>query len=250
MTPPTRYLITGATSGIGAATAEYLADAGHHVLATGRNPETLEAAKTRFAGKNIEVIQSDAADLDSISELLRYISEQGYPLDGAFLNAGIAPFAPIEHTDEASFDRLFDVNVKGPFFLVQKLIPLLKNPSSLLFNTSVAANIGIPNSSAYAGSKGALQSMMRVFAVELASRGIRSNAIAPGPIETPIYGKLGLPEEEVQAMGAHMGSRVPLQRFGSAEETAKVAAFLLSPDAAYVNGSEYAVDGGMQLNVV
>ena len=164
-----------------------------------------------------------------------------------FLNAGIAPFAPIEVWTEEQFDNLFNINVKGPYFLAQKLVPLLNEGGSLVFNTSMVREIGMANAAAYGGTKGALRSMVRSLSVELAAKGIRVNAVAPGPIETPIYGKLGMDDAQLQGFATHVASRVPLNRFGTGDDIAQAAGFLLS--AGYITGEELTVDGGWRNNV-
>ena len=242
------YLVTGGTTGIGAATVAALAEAGATVIATGRNPETLERARQSLP-QNTELIASDAGNVEDIKKLAAQIRENHGKLDGVVLNAGIAPFMPLEAWDEASFDKLFDVNVKGPFFLLQQLSPLLGEGASVVFNTSVVRDFGLAGAAPYGATKGALRSLIRSLSVELAGRGIRVNAVAPGPIETPIYGKVGMAQEELDGFQAHMASRIPLGRFGSASDIASAFLFLLSPAAGFITGEELYVDGGIRNNV-
>ncbi|MNE37237.1 3-oxoacyl-[acyl-carrier-protein] reductase FabG [compost metagenome] len=143
-----------------------------------------------------------------------------------------------------------NVNVKGVYFTVQKVLPILNDGGSIIFNTSVNAHVGMPNSSVYAASKAAVLSLNKVFAVELASRKIRVNAVSPGPIETPLYGKVGLEKEEVEGLGSALGEKILLKRFGQAAEVAKTVSFLASDDASFITGSEIVVDGGLIVNTV
>lgn len=242
------YLVTGGTTGIGAATVAALAEAGATVIATGRNPETLERARQSLP-RNTELIASDAGSVDDIKKLAAHIEQKYGQLDGVILNAGVAPFMPLEAWDESSFDSLFAINVKGPFFLLQQLSPLLSEGASVIFNTSVVRDVGMAGAAPYGASKGALRSLIRSLSVELAARNIRVNAVAPGPIATPIYDKLGLQKEEADGFQAHMASRVPLGRFGSAGDIASAFSFLLSPNAAFITGEELYVDGGLRNNV-
>jgi len=242
------YLVTGGTTGIGAATVAHLAEAGAKVIATGRSPETLEAAK-KTAPSSVEIIASDAGNIEAINELAEHIKISYGKIDGAFINAGIAPFAPLDTWTEAQFDNLFNINVKGPYFLAQKLVPLLNEGGSLVFNTSVVHDMGMGTAAAYGGSKGALRSIVRSLSVELAEQGIRVNAVAPGPISTPLYGKLGMDEAQLDGFASHVMSRIPLKRFGSGEDIARATAFLLSSDAGFITGEELAIDGGWLNNV-
>jgi len=243
------YLVTGGTTGIGAATVAALAERGATVIATGRNPETLERARKSLPA-NAELVASDAGSVEDIERLASYIAGKHGTLDGVILNAGVAPFMPLEAWDEATFDHLFAVNVKGPFFLLQQLSPLLSQGASVVFNTSIVHDVGMGGAGPYGATKGALRSLIRSLSVELAPRGIRVNAVAPGPIATPIYDKLGMQKEEVDGFQAHMSSRVPLGRFGSAEDIASAFTFLLSEKAGFINGEELYVDGGLRNNVL
>jgi NAD(P)-dependent dehydrogenase (short-subunit alcohol dehydrogenase family) len=243
------YLVTGGTTGIGAATVAALAEAGATVIATGRNPETLERARQSLP-QNTELVQSDAGNVEDIKKLAAHIKEKYGKLDGVILNAGVAPFMPLEAWDEATFDHLFAVNVKGPFFLLQQVAPLLSKGASVVFNTSIVQHVGMAGAAPYGATKGALRSLIRALSVELAPQGIRVNAVAPGPIETPIYDKIGMPVEELNGFQAHMSSRVPLGRFGSAADIASAFSFLLSPKAGFITGEELSVDGGLTNNVL
>lgn len=242
------YLVTGGTTGIGAATVASLAEAGATVIATGRNPETLERARESLP-QNTELVASDAGSVEDIKKLAAHISDKYGKLDGVILNAGVAPFMPLEAWDEATFDTLFNVNVKGPFFLLQQLSPLLTEGASVVFNTSVVRDFGLAGAAPYGATKGALRSLIRSLSVELAPRGIRVNAVAPGPIETPIYEKIGMPQAELDGFQQHMSSRVPLGRFGTAADIASAFSYLLSPAAGFVTGEELNVDGGIRNNV-
>ena len=242
------YLVTGGTTGIGAATVATLAEAGATVIATGRNPKTLERARQSLPS-GVELIASDAGNVKDIVELAAYIKDKHEHLDGVVLNAGVAPFMPLEAWDEAHFDALFAVNVKGPFFLLQQLLPLLREDASVVFNTSAVHEFGFAGAAPYGATKGALRSLIRSLAVELAPRGIRINGVAPGPIETPIYGKVGMQKDELDGFQSHMASRVPLGRFGSASDVASAFAFLLSSGASFITGEELLVDGGISNNV-
>jgi len=242
------YLVTGGTTGIGAATVAALAEAGATVIATGRNPETLERARQSLP-QNTELVASDAGNVEDIKQLAAHIKEKYGKLDGVILNAGVAPFMPLEAWDETSFDTLFNVNVKGPFFLLQQVAPLLSEGASVVFNTSVVRDFGLAGAGPYGATKGALRSLIRGLSVELAPRGIRVNAVAPGPIETPIYGKVGMPPADLEGFQQHMSSRVPLGRFGAAEDIASAFSYLLSPAAGFITGEELNVDGGLRNNV-
>ena len=239
-----RALITGGTSGIGLETARQFLAEGARVAVTGTNPETLEAARKEL-GDGVLVIRSDAADVAGQKQVAAAIEDAFGGLDILFVNAGIALLKPVDAWDEAGFDRVFDINVKGPYFLIQALLPILANPASIVLNTSVNAHIGMPNSSVYGASKAALQSLIRTLSGELISRGIRVNAVSPGPVSTPLYGKLCFSETDLKAVAENIKGLVPAGRFGTPSEIAKTVVFLASDEAAYTVGSEIMIDGGM-----
>jgi len=237
-------LITGGTTGIGQATARRFHDEGAHVIVTGRNPETLELARQELAGV-AEVVASDASDPVAIAALFADIKARHGRIDVLFLNAGIAQFAPFDQAPEDQFDKLFALNVKGPWLALKHASPLLPEGASVIVNTSIAGQKGMANTSLYAATKAALNAFARSAAVELSGRGIRINAVSPGPIETPIYGKLGMHQEAVDDFAASVLTQVPLGRFGRADELASAVAFLASSDASYVQGIQLTVDGGV-----
>jgi NAD(P)-dependent dehydrogenase (short-subunit alcohol dehydrogenase family) len=239
-----RALITGGTTGIGLEAAKQFLAEGAKVAITGQNPDTLAQAQKEL-GDNVIVIKSDAGDVVEQKRLAEEVSHLLGQVDAVFLNAGIGIFQPIESWDEASFDKQIAVNLKGPYFLIQSLLPVLANPASIVLNTSINAHIGMPNSSVYAASKAAMISLARTLSGELVERGIRINAISPGPVSTPIYGKLGMPAETVEQMAEGIRNQVPMKRFGTPIEIAKAAVFLASDESTFMLGSEMIIDGGM-----
>jgi NAD(P)-dependent dehydrogenase (short-subunit alcohol dehydrogenase family) len=239
-----RALITGGTSGIGLETARQFVAEGARVAVTGRNPATFESARTALGG-DVLMISSDASDAGSQHQVADTLRQSFGGLDILFVNAGIAELRPVGQWDEAAFDRTLGINVKGPFFLIQALLPLFANPASIVLNTSVNAHIGMPNTTVYAASKAALLSLARTLSGELIGRGIRVNAVSPGPISTPLYGKLGLSEAELKSVAASIQGQVPAGRFGTPDEIARAIVFLASDESAFTVGSELLIDGGM-----
>lgn len=235
-------VITGGTSGIGLATAKLLLGGGARVLVTGRTDKTLDAAREEL-GAGAIVLKSDASSLSDIDALARAVKESFGTLDVLFVNAGLARFASLEEMSEAVYDEMLDLNAKGPYFTVQKLAPLMVEGGAVVLNTSSADEKGIPGISAYGAAKAALRSMARTFAAELLPRGIRVNAVSPGPIETPIMGKSGMPKEMTDQFGAQVIEMVPMKRWGQPEEVARAVAFLAF-DATFTTGAELPVDGG------
>lgn len=240
-------VVTGGNSGIGYASAKELAAQGAKVVITGRNKESVENAANELG---VTGIVADQGKQEAIDNLVAEVKSKFGKVDVLFLNAGVASFSPVEAATESHFDSIIDSNVKGVYFTVQKFIPILNEGASIIFNTSVNAVLGMPNSGVYAASKAAIISLNRVLAVELADRKIRVNAISPGPVATPLYGKIGLSEEEVNGFGTILGERILLKRFGQPEEIANVVRFLASDDASFITGTELTVDGGLTVNAV
>ncbi|BEO03571.1 SDR family oxidoreductase [Serratia marcescens] len=237
-------LITGGTSGIGLETARQFIAEGATVAITGRSQSALDAAGQALAGKAL-LLLSDAGEIPQQRELAQRLGQQWPRLDVLYINAGDVTHRPLQEWDEQSYQRLMDINLKGPFFLIQALLPLLANPSSVILCGSVSAHIGLPQSSAYAASKAGLLSLARTLSGELHTRGIRLNGLSPGPTETPALGKLGLAEADEQALRDDIRALVPIGRMGSALELAKAAVFLAADESAFMVGAELQMDGGV-----
>ncbi len=237
-------LVTGGNSGIGLATAMEFAQQGARVIITGRDQATLDQAKAQL-GANAIALRNDAGDIQAAKALAASLKEQGITLDALFVNAGLAKFAPLESVDEDLWDQTFNTNVKGAYFAIQALSPLFNAGAAIVLNGSINAHIGMPSSSVYAASKAALISLAKTLSGELISRGIRVNVVSPGPVQTPLYGKLGVPAEQLDALAAGIQSQIPLKRFGTPDEVASAVVYLSSPEAAFIVGTELIVDGGM-----
>ena len=208
------------------------------------NPETLAAAQ-RSLPSEVIILKADARSLGDATRVADELKQRFGRVDFAYLNAGVSRMLPLEAIDEAFFDEHFDVNVKGQLFTLQQILPLLTNGGSVLFTTAVGAEKGLPNYSVASATRGATAALVPALAAELAPRGIRVNAIRPGPIDTPAMGKLGLPAEAIAGFREMIPQRVPLGRMGTPEEVADVVAFLASSAARYITGTTIDVDGGM-----
>jgi NAD(P)-dependent dehydrogenase (short-subunit alcohol dehydrogenase family) len=235
-----RALITGGSTGIGLETARLFLKEGARVAVTGKNPATLEAARKELA-PNALMIESDAGSVADQARLAAQIRESFGALDVLFINAGIAEMRPLGQWDEAAFDRSFSTNFKGPFFLAQALLPVFANPASIVLMTSINSHIGMPASSVYAATKGALLTLAKTLSGELIPRGIRVNAISGGPIETPLYKKLGMDDSAHQSLVA----QIPAHRMGKVSELAEAVVYFASDESAFTVGSELVIDGGM-----
>jgi NAD(P)-dependent dehydrogenase (short-subunit alcohol dehydrogenase family) len=237
-------LVTGGNSGIGLATAIQFAREGARVVITGRDQATLDLAREQI-GSNTLALKNDQGKLQDAKALAATLQEQNITLDAVFLNAGVAKFAPIADIDEALWDQTFDVNVKGAYFTIQALLPLLNRGAAVILNGSINAHVGMPSSSVYAASKAALISFAKTLSAELLGQGVRVNVVSPGPVTTPLYGRLGLPAEQLGPMAAAIMDQVPLKRFGTPDEVAGAVLYMASPEAAFIVGTELIVDGGM-----
>jgi len=236
-------VITGGSSGIGLATAKLFEREGATVIITGRNRESLDSA-SREIGSRVIAIRSDTSNLDDIRSLFSHIREKYGRIDVLFLNAGVAPFAPMEMVNEEFYDNIMNINVKGLYFSVKEALPLLKHGSSVIITSSIANQMGMAGGSVYSASKAAVRSFARSMSAELVGKGIRVNIISPGAIDTPIFGKMGMSEEQKQGMLEGFKQMNPMKRFGQPEEIAKAALFLATDDSSYVLGGEIIVDGG------
>lgn len=237
-------VITGGNSGIGLATARTFIEEGAKVVIFGRDKKTLDEAAAAL-GENAIAIQGDVTNHTDLDRLFTSTSTAFGKVDILFANAGVALFAPFEQTNETLFNSNMDINVKGSFLTVQKALPVLNKKASVIFNTSVVNVKGFAGTSAYSASKAALRSLVRTLASELLVNEIRVNAVSPGPIDTPIFGRLGMSKEAVQEMTKGFENSNPMKRFGQPEEVAKTVLFFASDDSSYITGSEIAVDGGL-----
>ncbi len=237
-------LVTGGNSGIGLAAALAFAREGARVVVTGRDQATLDKTAAQL-GENVIAVRSDAGNVADGIKLAALLKQQGVRLDAVFINAGVTKLAPFEAVGEEMWDVTFNTNVKGPYFLIKVLVPLLNPGAAIVLNGSINAHIGMPNTSVYAASKAALISLAKTLSSELLSRGVRVNVVSPGPVKTPLYGRLGLPVEQLSEVAAGIQAQVPLKRFGTPEEIASAVLYLVSSDSAFIVGTELVADGGM-----
>ncbi|WP_296229006.1 SDR family oxidoreductase [Ralstonia sp. UBA689] len=237
-------LVTGGNSGIGLAAARAFAEEGARVVITGRDVAVLETARATL-GNNAIAIRNETGTAAAARDLARQLTEAGVRLDAVFINAGMARFASLAEVDEALWDATFNANVKGAFFQIQALLPILNPGTSIVLNGSINAHIGMPNSSVYAASKAALISLAKTLSGELIGSGIRVNVVSPGPVATPLYGKLGLDADTLAATAAQIQGQVPLGRFGQPAEIAATVLHLAAPESAFIVGAEIIADGGM-----
>jgi len=237
-------IVTGGNSGIGLATAQLFAAEGAQVVITGRRKAELDAAVAEI-GYGAVGVQGDVSKLADLDALYVEVKAKFGRIDILFDNAGVCELAPLSAVTEEHFDKQFGINVKGLLFSVQKALPLFVDGGAIILNSSIANTTGLPTFGVYSATKAAVRSFARTWTAELKDRKIRVNAISPGPIETPIFGKLGLPADQMQQFDAQISAQVPLGRFGKANEIAKAALFLASDDASYVAGVDLYVDGGM-----
>jgi NAD(P)-dependent dehydrogenase (short-subunit alcohol dehydrogenase family) len=237
-------LVTGGNSGIGLATSLAFAREGARVVITGRDQSTLEAAKAQL-GAGALAFRNDAGRVADAAALADALTQQSIRLDAVFINAGVVRLAPLEAVEERIWDETFNTNVKGPYFLLKALTPLLNAGAAIVLNGSINAHIGMPSSSVYAASKAALISLAKTLSSDLLARGVRVNVISPGPVMTPIYRDLGIPAEKLAEVGASILAQIPLKRFGTPEEIASAVLYLCSTESAFIVGTELVIDGGM-----
>jgi len=235
--------VTGGTSGIGLATATRFVNEGADVFITGRREPELAVAVKQI-GSNVRGIQGDVSKLDDLDRLFEQIRREKGKLDIVFANAGAARFAPFGTITEEFYDSIFDINVKGLLFTVQKALPLLPDGASIILNASIVASKGLPMNSVYAATKAAVRSFARTWTTDLKERRIRVNAVSPGSIDTPGLSNLLASTETGQQRLKQISSAVPIGRLGTPDEVAKAVVFLASDDSSYITGTELFVDGG------
>ncbi|HWJ73390.1 MAG TPA: SDR family oxidoreductase [Kaistia sp.] len=239
-------LITGGTSGIGLVTAQRFIEEGARVAVTGTSQKGIDAARATL-GPDALVLQSDAGDVAAQADIAVRLAEAFGKLDIAFLNAGVADLRPIEAWDEQGFDRSIAIDLKGPYFLIQALLPIFADPASIILSGSINAHLGMPATSIYSAAKAGMISLARTLSGELIGRGIRANVVSPGPIDTPLNNKLGLDEAASAARAKAVVAMVPAGRLGQAVEVANAVLFLASDEARFVVGSELIIDGGLSI---
>jgi NAD(P)-dependent dehydrogenase (short-subunit alcohol dehydrogenase family) len=236
-------LVTGGNSGIGLATAKAFVEEGAYVFITGRREKELSAALKQI-GKNVTAVQGDVSNLADLDRLFAQIKKEKGKLDIVFANAGVAKYAPLGKITEEFYSSIFDINVKGLLFTVQKALPLLRDGGSVILNASIVASKGLSSNSVYSATKAAVRSFARTWTTDLKARRIRVNAVSPGPIDTPGLNELLASSETGEERKKMIPNTVPLGRLGTPDEIAKAVVFLASDDASYITGIELFVDGG------
>lgn len=237
-------VITGGNSGMGLATAKRFVEEGAKVVITGRRQETVDEAVKEIGGTVIGV-QGDVSKLADLDDLYEIVRQKYGHIDILFANAGVGQVAPLGSITNEHFDSIFNINVRGLLFTVQKALPLFKDGGSIIVNASVAHMKGMGAMSVYSASKAAVRSLARSWTVDLKDRKIRVNCISPGPIETPIFGKMGLSEEQMKGFGDRILNQVPMGRMGQGQEIANAALFLASDESSFITGVDLCVDGGL-----
>lgn len=238
-------VVTGGNSGIGYASAQMLKSKGAKVIITGRSKEKVDLAAKELG---VTGIVANVKDLSAIDDLVKQVKSQFDNVDILFVNAGIFAPAPVGQISEDMFDHQMGINFKGAVFTIEKFLPILNDGASIINLSSVNAYTGMPNTAVYAASKAAMNSYTRTAATELAPRKIRVNSINPGPINTPIFGKTGMPEDQLNGFAQALQNRIPLKRFGEPEDVANLVTFLASDAASFITGGEYNIDGGININ--
>jgi NAD(P)-dependent dehydrogenase (short-subunit alcohol dehydrogenase family) len=237
-------VITGGTSGIGMATARRFAQEGATLVVTGASVASVAAGRDAL-GPAVTVVRSDAGDAAETERLYQAIGRDHGGIDVLFLNAGIVRNGRLAELDESVFDEVMRVNLRGTFLSLKYAAPLLRAGGAVVINTSVANRLGVPGGGAYAASKAALRSLVRTAAAELLPQNVRVNAVSPGPTDTPVYGKQGLPEAAVPEVRRHLAAMVPQRRLAAPDEIAQAVLFLACEDASFMTGEELAVNGGL-----
>lgn len=240
-------VITGGNSGIGYATAQKLAKNGANVIITGRSEDRVSAAAKELG---VRGIVADVTDFRALDLLVNEVRKDFGKIDILFVNAGVFLGSPVGQTEESMFDQQMNINFKGAVFTIEKFLPIMVDGGSIVALSSILAYTGMANAAVYSASKAALNAYMRSAATELAHRNIRVNTVNPGPINTPIYGKTGMPEDQLNGFAQAMQDRVPLKTFGTPEDVANFVTFIVSDEARFINGAELNVDGGININPV